>query len=108
MHAADFNRIAGDLERILATIEANDFDISSNDISEGLEECFMELCDEYPGAVIIRNSYVDLQKFKALDQRTMEMRRQPVAKAEGGAREPEKKSFITKILRNLIRRKRGE
>jgi hypothetical protein len=108
MHAADFNRISSDLERILDTIEANDFDISSNNISERLDECFMELCGEYPGAVIIRNSYTDLQKFKALDQQTTEMRRSLAAKAGGGVRKPEKKSMVPKALWNLIRRKKGE
>jgi hypothetical protein len=110
MHAADFNRTFRDIERIFDTIETNDFDISSNDISKTLDDCFMELCGEYPGAVIIRNSYTNRVRLKELDQEIMGMRQPLVAEGRGGVllREREKKSAIPKISWKLIRRNKGD
>jgi hypothetical protein len=43
----------------------------SGNISKTLDDCYIELCGEYPGAVAIRNSYTQREKLKALDEEIM-------------------------------------
>jgi hypothetical protein len=107
MYSADFNSMINVLEEVLDTIEAEEFDKFGN-ISKTLDDCFMELCGEYPGAVSIRNSYTNREKLKVLDQETTEVHQPLVAKGGGGAREREKTRVIPKISWNLIRRKKGK
>jgi hypothetical protein len=104
MYSADFDSMIEVLENVLDIIEGEEFAKFGN-ISKTLDDCFMELCGEYPGAVTIRNSYTNREKLKVLDQETTGTHQPLVAKGGGDAREGEKTRVIPKFSWNLIRRK---